>query len=260
MTEAELAAIWLTLFVAMFASEGRSASELATAGAFALVLFPVLVVANLVVNTRYLVRSDRLLAEAEAALGRDPDRAMLAAREAIAIGTSASDKRLRSWMVLAQIAEARGEFADADEALNRGLVRRGRGVRWDRGLVVHALLRRAFACAAHGAVDEAERCLRDCYADELANPLYAAEEARARIVVAYRRGHFREVAERVTDAFGRGAVADERHRGLLEALRQSSMLRLDAEAGVHPMRVAADVHEADDWVDALVDPRRARAR
>jgi hypothetical protein len=190
-------------------------------------------------------RARGLLRQAEAVAVRDPAGALDRARNALVIGLPGAEPSLRAWLLVAQCAEEAGALADAGEALRRGLDRGGAHV--PRELFVHAHLLWAFVKAALGDLDGAERSLGTFGAVDLANPLLYAEYMRAKAMLLYRRGAFREVVDVANEAFGRAAIRTKRDAALYASLRHSAMLRLD---GGHPMRAAHDAPE-EAWLESV---------
>lgn len=227
------------------------------AGPVSLLLVTLFAMAALVALDRQRVRRDlrcaTLVADAESTWLADPERALMQSREALSLGTTDSSTELRAWLVVARAAEARGAFADASEAIGCGLASGG-----NRDLVMFARALRAFFDACRGALDDAEAGL-------LRVPLHpvsvetATERMRARTMLFYRQGRFRETVDTVTEALGKGLGRRERDAAFFEAMMQSARLRLDVAAtGGHPMRVAA-APELEAWLD-VIEPELAAAK
>lgn len=236
---------WLLTWLAAIA--GIVASVAVGVPQVAAVVFTSMFVGHFaVVITTVLIqtRARNALGRAEAALVSDPARALAEAKRALSLGLGGLRDSLRAWLVVAQCAEAAGALDDADEALRRGLASPRVP---DRGLFVHAHQLWAFVKAARGDLEGAERSLATLGSVDFANPLLHAEYTRARAMLLYRRGAYREVVDVVTEAFARAAVRSPRDAALYEALRRSSMLRLEGEGG-HPMRVGAPAGE-EAWLD-----------
>lgn len=219
------------------------------------VLFMVLHMSIVFAGISAQARRRRALEEAKTLAHTDIQAAYAKAAEALRTATGSPKEALEAWLIVAQAAEEAGALTEADEALARGM--------WtlrqvDRGLVVHAHLLRAFVCGARGDVATAERELMTAGTLDLQNGLLYAEYMRARAMILYRKGQFKEVVDVVDEAFARAAIRNQRDAVLYASLKQSAMLRIEAAAGHHPMRIAHP-EDAEAWLENVVPELSRRA-
>lgn len=184
----------------------------------------------------------------------DPEKAMELTRHALTSG-AAGGVRVLGWLVAARVHERIGDFAKADEAIDLA-VKRSESMTLDAPLLLRLRLQMAFVKAAVGDVNTASKTLAAVQRHELADPLSTADYARARALIAYRKGEHAEVIDIVAQELAEGAVDRTRDVALLEQLRASSRLRIE---GGGPMRVAVDpgategaLPRDEEWVHALV--------
>ncbi|MBS2020330.1 MAG: hypothetical protein JST00_46160 [Deltaproteobacteria bacterium] len=187
----------------------------------------------------------------------DPEKAMELARRALT-GGATGDARVLGWLVAARIHENIGAFDKANEAVDLAIGRAAK-MALDAALLDRLRLQIAFVKAAVGDVETAKASLDAVHRHKLSDPVSTADYARARALIAYRRGEHAEVIDIVSQELGEGAVDRPRDVALLEQLRASSRLRLE---GNGPLRVASDpsgdtMPSDEEWVSALVaEPER----
>lgn len=223
------------------------------------IIIPVLFVTHFVVVITLALMQTRAAAaidRAESLAETDSARAVEEARHALVVGTKSGAQALRAWLVLARCAEEAGALADADEALRRGVDARPQA---DRGMLVHAHLLWAFVKAARGDVEGAERSAGIFGTVDVGNAILFAEYLRAKAMILYRRGAYREVIDVADEAAARAAIRNGRDAALYASLRQSSMLRLEAALGGGPLRVAHDPRE-EAWLESAVPDLARHAR
>lgn len=210
-------------------------------------------------TVRIAFESKQAILRAEEIVDDEPEEALALVRGALADGVR-GDWFVQAWCVAGRALALTGDLDAAEEALEQAnRPRAARDAIW-----VRLVLQTAFVKAALGEIDFADECLRGIRRRDARNAGAFPDLAKARALVAYRRGDFSGTIDIATEALAGEEDLGSRDRAMLDALKQSSFLRL---GGGGPMRAASAPRsveglseEDQEWAHAIVRHARAERR